>query len=469
MNLFHVDEGSFRDPSGRVYSNGQEIYRVVSASAALEYAHVRDSGLLSTLIAQGSVVATEEADQSIFGADLHPPSLILRHALVPFVSYPYEWSFPLLKAAALLHLDIHIAALGHGITLSDATAYNVQFYGIKPIFIDVLSFRRYREGEVWAAHRQFCEQFLNPLLLRSVFGIPHNAWFRGNLEGIETSHLARMLPWWRNLSFTVFSHITLQAKLQAKATANPGQMVFKAKKMRLPKPNFERLLIGLRDWIARLKPRNTEPTVWQRYAEQNTYTSEEHEAKRRFVTTFCTKLKPRILWDLGCNSGEYSEIALSSGASKVIGFDSDQRALEYAYERAGKGALDLLPLFQDGANPSPSQGWANTERKHILARSTVDAMIALAFVHHLAIARNVPLEMASDWLIGIAPRGIIEFVEKTDPTVRQLLALRKDIFSDYSRENFEAVINARARIIRSEKVSSTGRTLYFYDRSRSQT
>src|SRR5215207_3336486 len=181
-----ADAGSFRDPSGRIYDLNGEIYRTVLNKAVAEFIHVRDSGLAAKLMSKGKLVATEEVKNSILKkAGIRAP-MVLRHARIPFVSYPYEWSFPLLKAAALLHLDVQIEALRAGVSLSDSTAYNVQFDGPNPVFIDVLSFRQYRDGEIWAGHRQFCEQFLNPLLLRAYFGIPHNAWFRGNLEGIET-------------------------------------------------------------------------------------------------------------------------------------------------------------------------------------------------------------------------------------------------------------------------------------------
>ncbi len=460
-----ADAGSFRDPSGRVYELGGEIYRTVSDGAAEEFAFARQSGLLDKLAAKGRIVATEEVDRKVLTAAGVEATMVLRHGRIPFVSYPYEWSFPLLKAAALLHLDIQIEALRHGVSLSDSSAYNIQFNGPKPVFIDVLSLRRYRDGEVWAGHRQFCEQFLNPLLLRAFFGIPHNAWFRGGLEGIETMHLAAMMPWWRNLSFNVLSHVTMQAKLQAGAMTNTSKGIARAREVKLPKLGYERMLRSLRQWIRGLEPRDTGATVWQNYAENTTYDSEEQQAKRRFVAEFCEKVKPKTLWDIGCNTGDYSEVALGSGAGRVIGFDFDQGALERAYARARAKSLNLLPLFQDGANPSPDQGWANGERKSVAARGHADAIVALAFEHHLAIGRNVPLDRVAQWLVKAAPQGVIEFVQKSDPTVQQLLALREDIFPDYTQENFEAAIAAKARIVKSEKVSSAGRTLYWFDRS----
>jgi hypothetical protein len=139
--------------------------------------------------------------------------------------------------------------------------------------------------------------------------------------------------------------------------------------------------------------------------------------------------------------------------------------LERAYARAKAKKLNFLPLFQDGANPSPDQGWANAERKSVATRGGANALVALAFEHHLAIGRNIPLPGVVDWLVKMAPQGVIEFVQKKDPTVQQLLALREDIFPDYTIEAFEGALTAKARIVKQETVSASGRTLYWFDRS----
>ena len=179
-----TDAGSFRDPAGHVYRVGSRVFRTVSHRAAADYEFVRDAGLLRLWSEKGLIVSAEEVDPVILGDVGAAPCYVLEHPLLPFISYPYEWPFPVLKAAALLHLDLQLLALPEGICLSDASAYNVQFVGVRPIFIDTLSFRRYRDGDFWIGHRQFCEQFLNPLLLRAFLGLPHNAWFRGSLEGV---------------------------------------------------------------------------------------------------------------------------------------------------------------------------------------------------------------------------------------------------------------------------------------------
>jgi ribosomal protein L11 methylase PrmA len=459
--------GSFRDPSGHVYSITDRTFRTVNECAIDDYRSLRDTGFFRQLIDTGWLVESREVDESV----LSLPSgskcrTVLEHSTLPFVSYPYEWSFSALKAAALLHLDLHVKALECGVTLSDASAYNVQFIGTRPIFIDILSFRRYQEGEFWIGHRQFCEQFLNPLLLRAYFGISHNSWYRGGLEGITTADLNRLLPLWRKcLSWNAFTQIYLQSKMQSLAIARPRSALQAVKTRKLPRTAFIGILTQLRNWIAKLLPSETSKTVWGNYATANSYTREEETAKRRFITEFIENTHSRLVWDLGCNTGDYSATALAAGADYVVGFDFDQHALEMAFIRAQADNLKFLPLFLDAANPSPDQGWNELERKGLLARAQADAIIALAFEHHLAIGRNIPLPQVVAWLCGLAPMGVIEFVRKDDPTIQQMLSLREDIFSDYSEEAFATALRRQARLVRKETVSSTGRRLYWYDRS----
>jgi ribosomal protein L11 methylase PrmA len=460
-----IDLGSFRDPNGRVFRAGDEIFRTVSPRARGDYDFVQSTGLIDRLIGQGRLVATAEVGRIALPGPGASAYKVLRHARIPFVSYPYEWPFPLLKSAALLHLSVQIEALRLGVSLSDASAYNVQFNGIQPIFIDALSFKRYREGETWSGHRQFCEQFLNPLLLRAYLGIPHNAWFRGSLEGIDTAALDAMLPFWRKLSLNVFSHVVLPARALRHIANGDEDIMRRAKAVTVPRQRYLAMLQQLRDWISTLEPRDTGRTIWQSYETTNTYANTEANAKHDFIAEFASKVRPGTLWDMGCNSGAYAQTALAAGATRVIGFDADQGALEHAYVRAKAKSLDLLLLYQDGANPSPNQGWASEERLSVTGRGGADAVIALAFEHHLAIARNVPLDRVVGWLAGLAPAGVIEWVEKTDPTVQHLLALREDIFDGYTKPAFEAALSANARLVKSEIVSSAGRTLYWFDRS----
>jgi ribosomal protein L11 methylase PrmA len=446
-----------------VYEVDGRILRTVANHFAADFDFVESTGIFQRLIAGRCLLTFEKVDAATLRTTSNTFKYLLEVPRLQFISYPYEWSFPALKAAALLHIEIHLAALEHGVTLSDASAYNVQFQGARPVFIDHLSFRRYRPGEIWAGHRQFCEQFLNPLLLRALFGIPHNAWYRGTQEGIKSQELSRLLKWRHRASWKVLTHVLLQSFFQRSVENNRVELnKDNIPAAALPLPSFQRLLKKLHSWISKLHPADRAKTIWQDYTITQSYSSAEAESKRRFVADFVEKEKPKSIWDLGCNTGDYCIAALEAGAEYAVGFDSDQGALESAFARSLEKNLPFQALFFDAANPSPNQGWNEQERSGLRSRASADAVLALAFVHHLAIARNVPLEEVLNWIINLAPAGIIEFVPKSDPMVQSLLRHREDIFPDYTREAFLTQMERKASIVSTAVVSTSGRLLAWY-------
>jgi ribosomal protein L11 methylase PrmA len=455
---------SFRDPDAAVFVAGGRLVRGLTRQGAAQYDAVRATGLLDALERDGLVVVTREGSDVCADPALARFDRVIEHEVVPFVSYPYEWPFELLQRAALLHLDVHLRALGRGVTLTDASAFNVQFRGVKPAFIDIASFIPYRDGQLWAAHRQFCEQFLNPLLLTARTGVTHHAWFRGSLEGIPTEALAALLPARGWLSPRLLFHVLLPARVERAAPRREAASVAMIRRAHLPKAGYVAMLRQLRAWIGGLAPRCAAWTPWSAYSETRTYQSTEIEEKRRVVAEFAARHRPATLWDLGCNDGEFAEVALVHGAGRVIGFDADPAALGLACRRADREALDFLPLYQDVANPSPGQGWLGLERASLVGRARPDAMMALAFAHHLALGRNIPLEEVVDLLCSLAPRGLIEFVPTSDPAARSMLALKGDIFRDYDGAVFERALAARARIVRQDPVSGSHRRIYWYER-----
>jgi ribosomal protein L11 methylase PrmA len=457
-----AEPGSFRDPGGRIYWYGERVLRTVMPSAAKDFEFVEGSGLIPALVERGMLIPQSHLSLEMLGEAVGDASYLLEHPKLDFISHPYEWPFRGLQAAALLQLDLYLEALKRDVTLSDATAYNIQFEGVRPVFIDRLSFRRYEDGQFWLGHRQFCEQFLNPLLLRSLFGIPHNAWYRGSPEGIGAAELSALLPLRKKLSWRVLTNVVMQGSLQKTRSSDAHEAV--AGKLKFPKPAFERLLHGLRRWIASLQPADRQPTTWQEYARHNSYRDTEADAKRKFIARFVSETKPRAVWDIGCNTGDYSVAALQAGARSVIGFDFDQGALDLAFDRAKSESLQFTPLFLDVTNPAPDQGWGQAERRGLRARAKADAVLALALIHHVAISKNVPLGDVVSWLTDMAPRGVIEFVPKTDPMVVELLRLRADIFPNYNEEHFVKCLEERARIVTSETVSASGRKLFAYER-----
>lgn len=453
--------GSFRDPSGHIICLNDRIFRTVSKGAENQYRESRD--MLALLVEEGRLVKFEEREPSELGLSPDQYPVLLEHPVIHPWSMPYEWSFALLRDAALFHLNLHLDLLDHGFTLSDASAYNVQFIGPEPIFIDHLSIRRYQEGEFWLGHKQFCEQFLNPLLLRAYLDVAPNAWFRGNLEGISTPDMAKTLPLSAKLNWCVLTNVILPAQFQKGSTSDKAARK-NLKDRQLPLAGFRSLLRQLRSLIEKLRPANTSATTWANYATTTTYGDQEMSNKKSFVADFIRSAQARDVIDLGCNTGDYSKVCLQAGASKVTGFDFDQQSLDKAHERAKREKLDFLALFLDARNPSPSQGWLQAERPGFAERFTADAVIALAFEHHLTIAHNAPISDVINWITRLAPHGIIEFVPKSDPTIQKMLALREDIFPEYTKDNFEKILTSRTVVDGVQEISASGRVLYAFHR-----
>lgn len=460
------DPGSFRDPAGSIHIADGRVFRAVSPLAIENFRAVDASGLLGELVESGRLIDWRDVtDRGTWPVGTESAAAVLEHPRLPFVSYPYEWSFAGLRAAALLHLDIHLMALARDVTLSDASAYNVQFQGARPVFIDHLSFRPYREGEFWLAHRQFSEQFLVPLLFRSVLGIAHNAWYRGNVEGIPTGALAAVLPWHTRWRPRVAMHVTLPSTFQRRRFGAGNRALGGVTAgRRFSKNAMTEMLRGLHAWIGGLRPKDG-ASAWSGYTDDNVYSDDDAAAKRQTVADFIGAAGPGTVFDIGCNTGLFAETALGAGAAQVIGFETDPGALEVAFARARDKTLDFLPLHLDAANPSPAQGWRQTERKGLAERADPGGVLALALIHHLVIGRNIPLDQAIGWLISLAPAGVIEFVPKSDPMVRAMLSDRDDIFADYTFENFKNAVASRARVVGVEPVGATGRELVVFDRA----
>lgn len=450
----YADPASVRDPRGKVYALPDRVLRSLSQRAYQDYLTARP--ILTSLEAAGRIMSSQIAEAPQYG------SHVIEHPLLSFVSYPYEWCFSALRKAALAHLDLQLTLLGHGFVLDDASAFNMQFRGAQPVFIDIASIRPYVPGEYWGGYRQFCEQFLYPLLLSSYCGVPYQPWFRGRLSGVDGRDLRRLLPMRSLLSLRALIHVHLHAGLEARMASDPAKAASQARRRPLARAAYEGMLRSLHRWITRLAPPRERKTVWTEYEHDNSYESEEAEGKRRFVTQFVSDRRPGLVVDLGCNTGHYSEVALRAGAGSVVGMDGDAGAIERAFARSASKSLAFLPLVGDLANPSPDQGWAGRERGSLARRLRADAAIALAVVHHLTFGASIPLPTVIAWITSLAREGIIEFVPPDDPMVKALTAHRETEHLDYRRETFLAALIASAEITGSERISATGRELFRY-------
>ena len=390
--------------------------------------------------------------------------MVIKHPRVPMISYPFEWTFSQLKDAALAHLDLQIAAFDLGLVLSDATPYNMQFFEGRVVHIDVLSLRPYRPGEIWVGYNQFTRLFLLPLLLEAWRGVPFQAMLRGQTDGMTLVDAVKLLPFTkRYLSLSGLMHVKLQERA-SRGRSSTGNATA-GRHVTLPANRFRAMLSEMRAFVATLQSARRAPTFWSAYAHVNTYSSEMQSVKSAFVQDLVRRNQIRSLWDIGGNTGDYAAAALAAGAEHAVVLDGDLDSLEQAYSRRLQGHPNLLPLFMDCADPTPSQGWDEAERRGLKARARIDAVLGLAVVHHMAIGRNIPLRAVVDWFVDLAPHGIIEFVPKSDPMVRQMLQHRDDVFLDYDEATFRSYLGARAQTTAEHRFAENDRVLISYTRT----
>lgn len=452
-------DASFRDPSGFLFERDGILLRQVNECYREHYEALFSSGLYGELVQAGLLVPHEE----VAAAGAPPPAWkVIRPERLPFISYPYEWSFGQFQAAALATLDIQRRAFAKGMILKDASAYNIQFHCGRPVLIDTLSFETYRTGEPWQAYRQFCQHFLAPLALMARKDVRCGLLARLFIDGVPLDLASRLLGWRSRLSPRLLMHIHLHARMQ-KSHEQDGRLHGPRTQPKLSRPAFLGILDSLTATVESLKwkPAGTE---WGDYYTFTNYSDAAFARKHRLVSEFLAEANPQTVWDLGANEGEFSRLASTEGRFTVA-FDVDPVAVEKNWRRVRHDReTNLLPLVMDLTNPSPMLGWANRERDSLARRGPADCVMALAIIHHLAISNNVPLARIAEFLASLAEHLIIEFVPKEDSQVQILLRTREDIFPLYHEAGFEQEFSRYFSIVKKTPIEETRRTLYLLKR-----
>ena len=352
-------------------------------------------------------------------------------------------------------LAIQKRALARGLSLKDASAYNVQFVASRPLLIDTLSFEKYTQGRPWVAYRQFCQHFLAPLALMAHHDVRLNQMSRVHLDGLPLDLTSKLLPKRTCCKFSLLSHIHLHARSQKRYE----NRTVAARTRPLSRFALLALIDSLESAVGKLAwwPRETE---WGEYYEGTNYSGQAFEHKRALISAMLEEVRPGQVWDIGANTGLFSRLASQAGIATVA-IDIDPAAVEKNYRQCRQeNEKFLLPLVGDITNPSPGIGWENEERRSLLRRGPVDTILALALLHHLAIANNLPLARIGEFFSGACRTLIVEFIPKSDSQVRRLLATREDIFPAYDVAGFEREFQAFFTIERREAIKESDRLLY---------
>lgn len=439
-------KSSFRDPSGYVFEEEGKIYRQINEPYYETYDFFMKSGLYEELLKKELIIPHKELDFHVIKPN------------ITFISYPYEWSFSQLKDAALATLKIQQTSLKFGMSLKDASAYNIQFYNGKPVLIDTLSFEKYNEGSMWVAYKQYCQHFLAPLALMSYVDLRLSSLLKNYIDGVPLDLAAEILPFRAKFNLGIYLNIFVHAKSQIKHQSDARGVQGSITKFQL-----EAFVDSLISCTSKLKPK-IQSTEWENYYTFTNYDDKSFEQKKILVSKFIEQINPQKVWDLGGNIGIFSRIA-SDKDIDTVSFDIDPLAIEKSYlTLKDEGEKKILPLILDLTNPSPSIGFANEERDNIVLRAkNIDCIMALAIIHHLAISNNLPLEKVAEYFSRMSKNLIIEFVPKEDSQVQIFLATREDIFPNYNVEGFEQAFSDYYNIKEKQPIEGTQRILYLME------
>jgi len=475
--VVRADPGSFRDRNNRVYDDGARIFRGLSATALENWQKVSRERFFQDLLREGKVVATQSVTEPEL---LRHPELggwagVVEHARIPFISYSYEWSFGMLKDAALLHLDILARALENGWTLKDSTSFNVQFQDSRPIFIDIPSFEPHVEGEPWRGYRQFCMMFLFPLMLKAYRDVDFGPFLRSDLEGIDPSLANKLISGRSRFRKGVLPHVYLHARMQERAAArelaeakalneDAKGRVSRSRGVKQSKTMLLATVDSLRRTIERMSTADSR-TTWGDYETDHSYGDTSYESKKQFVAKHAGEKPRRLVWDIGSNTGTFSRLC-EPFAEHVVSIDGDPKAIERLYQtEKRRPSSKLLPMIANLSNISPNHGWRGAERKALDSRTRPDLVLCLALIHHMVIAANVPMQEFVDWLHSLGGDLIIEFVSATDDMSQMLLRNKVNQYEDYTEERFEQLVARHFEIADSASLKGGHRKIYYLRRA----
>lgn len=454
MDSKELHSSSFRDPSGYIFLDNGVIKRVINPIYFNQYKKLKNSGFYKSLFENSLLISHKELSIS-------ENEIIIQPEHIPFITYPYEWSFNMYKEAALLTLKIQKYALERGFTLKDASAFNITFLKGNAIFIDTLSFDFYKENQPWRAYKQFITHFFGPLVLAHYHGADQLKLMSNFIDGIPVTLISSMLPKRTKLNPILFSNIHLLAKLESKHNTDyEGETKVKE----LSKKGLLNIIESLYGYIKNLKLKGQ--TEWSDYYDKTNYSDEAFKHKSAIINSWINNLNPTKLIDIGGNDGTFVRF-IDYKIEENLVCDIDNNAVDINYLTMKKNKeKDILPFVLDVLNPSPAIGLNNKERSSFLERIkqySPDVTMALAVIHHMSLSGNVPFMESAKFFSIFSKDLIIEFPNRNDSWVKRLLRAKGEFesyFDFYNIANFEKSYSTYFDIIEKLEVKSSERVMY---------
>lgn len=456
-----VENYSYKDPSGFIKIEKERVLRFITNLGKDDYDLLKKNKTVKELIKKKKLISFKEIKKN--NSSNKKIYKVIEHPKLDFITYPYEWPFDQLKDAAIFFLDLYVLLVKNKINLKDSSAYNIQFENNKPVLIDILSLTKYKKDSFWHGFNQFQNEFLNPLLLKSIKNIDYNKIYYSNIEGIETNFLDNIIPFYKNLNINFLLSVKLKKFLFSK---NINYEDERSKIKYLDNKKLENIINYNLSYIKSLKLKKNPVKHWLKYPELDHYSKKDEIKKKNIVKKYVNKSKPKCLLDIGCNVGNYSFLAIKSNAQKIISIDSDHDCINYLYNLAKKGRKKIIPMVVDLINPNANIGFNNKEKFSFLSRieNKIDFVLSLAIVHHFVFQNNISLTQTLKMIIKLGKRGIIEYIPKNDVMLKKMIDRKTIYHHDYNLKNFELILSKSTKYQKKEIIKENGRILFYYEK-----
>lgn len=441
-----------RDPAASLRFEADRVIR--DLRQPLPSGHFLNSELAACWVAQGRLVPFErEGDLRVVSQRL------------PFVTQPSEWTDAQLFEAARLTLALQSEAVEAGFDLKDASAWNVLFDGCRPVFCDLLSFEPLADRPWWA-YGQFARQFLLPLLASRRVGLKARESFCIWRDGMPSESARRLLGWCALLG----RYGALLAQPRAAAFSDAALDRVRTGEPLAALQGFRRRLQATTSWqLEGVRPAASASSAaapaaqgWSGYeGDRPHYGAASLDRKRAVIDGWMATLAPAWVLDLGCNTGEFSRMALARGA-RVIALDADHDVVQRLF-LAHPDEPRLHALVAPLDDLRSSRGWGGQEHLGLDRRleGSADLVLMLALIHHLAIGVAVPLEEVARFAHRCTRDALVlEVLDEDDPQLVALCRQRRRDPSEFSAvRQRNAFVAAGFRVEAEEALDGAARRL----------
>jgi len=450
---------SYRDTAARVVKKESGYYRYIFYEYKAEYDHLMQSGLYEELTQKDLLIKHQEIQ-----IDTDDPKVykLLYPTQIPFQSYPFEWSYNQWRKAILSYLRINNIALKYGMILKDAIPYNFYLTGGKAVMFDTSSFMFFKENDRWIAYRQFCEEFLSPVILMHYNGSEWSKLTMANLRGLPLSFVSKQLPVKSWFNLTTLLHIHIHSKYsgynQFENQAHKKNKGFTLEKIK----SLQKMIFNtISEWN---KPYQYK-SHWSTYYENDIESPEYLKDKEATVRKWLEITKPKSVLDLGANTGKFSFIT-AEYADRVISLEGDEKCVDKIEEKITIKNNNVFTLIGNVAKPSPTIGFLNSSTESIYKRGCSDVVLGLALVHHLHISNRLSFEQISLIFASFSNEYlIVEFIPITDNKVQKLIKGKSINLMDYNEDHFIKALSSWFTIKETISLKDTGRSLFLMEKT----